>query len=155
MNNMKSAFSMITAIFVIVIMSAIGAMVMSMSSKIVKSTTVQYQHEQAVLYAKSYTEFAVMAISANKRGIECVDKIEGEIGKPAKGNGYKVKVDISYIGISSDIKKCTNKLYTLLPASSKTPLTVVIDTYVKYIDPYTVGVNNLWITVHRRTVQKI
>lgn len=155
MSNMRSAFSMITAIFVIVIMSTIGAMVMSMSSKTVKSTIAQYQHEQAILYAKSYTEFAVMSVSANKRSSRCINKINGRIGTPSSGNGYDISTYISYIGIYTDVKKCYTKLYTGLPVASKTPLTIIIDTYVRYLDPDTIGRNDLWITVHRRTVQKI
>ncbi len=56
---MRKAFSMITAIFVIVIMATIAAFVMNLSGKIVKSTTAQYRDAQASLYAKSYTEFVL------------------------------------------------------------------------------------------------
>ncbi len=149
---------MITAIFVIVIMASIGALVMSVSGKIVKTTTAQYQHEQAVLYAKSYTEFAVMAVTAHDRSADCVETITGNIGTPSNGNGYRIRTHIAYIGPASEIGNCsgTRQLSTAVN-SIATPLTIIIDAYVDYQDPDNTGTgaNAPWLTVHRRTVQKI
>ena len=151
---MRNAFSMITAIFVIVIMATISALVMSISNKGVKATTAQYQREQAMLYAKSYTEYAVMAVMAHARTSDCVQAINGNIGSPANGNGYRVRTYIAYIGPASEIGSCssTRQLSTNVTTTS-TPLTVIIDAYVYYKDPDNAGGN--WFTVHRRTVQKI
>ena len=49
---MRKAFSLITAIFVIVLMATVAAFIMNLSGKMVKGTTVQFQREQAVLLAK-------------------------------------------------------------------------------------------------------
>ena len=57
---MRKAFSMITAIFIIVLMATVGAFILNISAKSVKSTVLQYKREQAILYAKSYTELAIM-----------------------------------------------------------------------------------------------
>ena len=154
--TMRPAFSMITAIFVIVIMATIGAMVVSTSGKIVKTTTAQYQREQAILYAKSYTEFAVMAITANDRSVSCTQTIKGNIGASnITGDGYRVRVHISYIvdGTQVNTSNCYNirKLSTTVQTAS-TPLTVIIDAYVDYKDPDNTA---QWRTIHRRTVQKI
>ena len=153
--TMRPAFSMITAIFVIVIMASIGAMVVTTSGKIVKTTTAQYQREQAILYAKSYTEFAVMAVTANDRSVDCVDNIRGNTA-----DGYSVRVHIAYIVDGNtaspgyvDTTQCssTHVLSTSVQTAA-TPLTVIIDAYVDYPDPDNTAQTY---TVHRRTVQKI
>jgi len=154
--KMREAFSMITAIFVIVIMASVGALVMSTSGKIVKTTTAQYQHEQAILYAKSYTEFAVMAVTANDRNASCTQDITGTIGTPADGNGYRVRTRIAYIvdGTQINTAGCDpiRVLSTGVTAGSGAPLTIIIDAYVDYYDPDNLTQKR---TVHRRTVQKI
>lgn len=151
---MRSAFSMITAIFVIVIMAAIGAFVMSLSSKGVKATTAQYQRAQAMLYAKSYTEFAILAVTAHDRTTNCIQTIIGAIGSPTSGNGYRIRTHIAYIGPVSEIGTCpaTRQLSTNVTTAS-TPLTIIIDAYVDYKDPDNTA--GPWLTVHRRSVQKI
>jgi type II secretory pathway pseudopilin PulG len=65
--KMRRAFSMITAIFVIVLMATVAVLILNLSGKMVKETTAQFQREQAMLLAKSYTEYAVMAVTANDR----------------------------------------------------------------------------------------
>lgn len=157
-DTMRNGFSMITAIFVIVIMATVGAFVMNLSGKIVKTTTAQFQHEQAILYAKSYTEFAVMAVTAHDRSADCVETITGNIGTPSNGNGYSIRTHIAYIGPIAEIEKCGNpsgtgvRQLSTTVTDTATPLTIIIDAYVDYKDPDN---TTLWRTVHRRTVQKI
>ena len=62
---MRKAFSMVTAVFVIVLMATVAAFILNISSQSVKSTVLQYKREQAILYARSYTELAVMGATAN------------------------------------------------------------------------------------------
>ena len=145
---------MITAIFVMVIMATVGALVMSTSGKIVKTTTAQYQHEQAILYAKSYTEYAIMAVTAHNRAVNCIKTINGTIGTPLTGGGYRVRTQIAYIGRSAEIGNCaaTRRLSSAFIFNGNTPLTLIIDAYVDYKDPDNTA---QWRTVHRRTVQKI
>ena len=66
---MRKAFSMITAIFVIVLMATVGAFILNISAKSVKSTVLQFKREQAILYARSYTELAIMAASTGTTSI--------------------------------------------------------------------------------------
>jgi len=151
--NNKKAFSMLTAIVIIVLMSSVAVFVMNISGKIVKSTTAQYQNEQAELYAKSYTEYAILAVTGNDRATKCLSTINGTIGTPSSGNGYVIQTEIAYIGPSSVIGNCagTRKLSTNV-TSVETPLTVVIDVYVKYRDPDNTAQRRI---VHRRSIQKI
>jgi len=149
--SMRKAFSMITAIFVILMMSTVSMLVMSTSGKIVKTTTAQYQHAQASLYAKSYTEYAVMAVTAHDRTPNCLEDITGTIGNPAIGNGYQVNTHIQYIASGVTAGTCP-VLNAAIINTVTTPLTLIIDAYVRYKDPDN---NAQWLSVHRRTVQKI
>ncbi len=154
MTTMRPAFSMITAIFVIVIMASIGALVISISGKIAKTTTAQYQREQALLYAKSYTEYAIMAVTAHDRATtgNCVETIKGNIGNFNNG-GYRIRTHIAYIGLNAEITMCsgTRQLSTNVQ-DAQTPLSIIIDAYVDYRDPD--NASQIY-TVHRRTIQKI
>jgi len=142
----RPAFSILTALIVIVIMATIAMFVMSLSGKIVKSTGDQYQHEQAELYAKSYTEYAVLAITGNNRAANCLNTITGT----ANGH-YNIRVDIAYIGYGIPAG-CANILSNAV-ATPETPLSAMIDVYVTYPDPD--HPDDLNLTVHRRTIQKI
>jgi type II secretory pathway pseudopilin PulG len=164
--NMRNAFSMITAIFVIVIMASIASFVLNLAGKVTKETVTQFQNEQAILYAKSYTEFAVMAATSRN----CIKKIVSFVGttkaKVFEGEGYRITVDIQYVG--SDLNPnfaCKTIGGSISTADSKGG-TVLIDTYVRYRDRDIVGLaidagvaadaNNLpWTTYHRRTLQRL
>ena len=151
----KKAFSMITAIFVIVMMATIASLIQNITGKTIKATTQQYQKEQAVLLARSYTELAILYVTGYDRNSSngCLNRITGAFGDT--NNRYNVEIKIKYIGKDSELTFCD--------ASEKTPLlginsfsntiSLIIDIYVKYKnfdDPS--GKN---ITYHRRTLQKI
>jgi len=158
--HFRKAFSMLTALVIIVLMASVGIFVLNLGGKIVKSTTTQYQHEQAELYAKSYTEYAILAVTGNDRSSNCLTTITGSIqtdtsaGAPtvAEGNGYDINVTISYIGTAAGLGTCP-ALNTATVNTPETPLTIIIDAYVDYKDPD--NTSGPWFTVHRRTVQKI
>ena len=158
MNKNRKAFSMVTAIIVIVLMATVAMLIMNISGKIVKETTTQYRKEQAVLLAKSYTEFAIMAVTANDRGTDCIENINGNnvIADDSSGKGYQVDTRISYIGntATANLSTCANT--RLLSTAVKTPgsdLQVIIDVYVRYKELDNTSAD--WITYHRRTLQKI
>jgi hypothetical protein len=153
---MRKAFSMMTAIVIIVLKSTVAGFVMNLSGKIVKSTTTQYQHEQAELYAKSYTEYAILAVTGNDRSNDCLETISGTIGDPTAGNGYRVRTHIAYIadGTNVDLSNCSStRILSNSVTTTTTPLTIIIDAYVDYKDPDNTSAP--WMTIHRRTVQKI
>ena len=157
----RKAFSMITAIFVIILMASVAGFVMNLSGKMVQESTALYQKEQAVLFAKSYTELAIMAVMSNDRnstGI-CVSDIEAINVIPAGATagsvqGYNVETRIAFIGPSTDIGSCdgTRELGNPVTASSD-ELNIIVDVYVKYKDLDNPSGND--ITYHRRTLQKI
>lgn len=144
---MRNAFSMLTAIFVIVLMATVAAFIMNLSGKMVKGTTVQFQHEQSVLLAKSYTEYAVMAATANEHNnSNCLNSISGTYGT------YNVLVDISYIGNNLD-GSCDRILNANPIITPKSPLNIIVDVFVSY--PDIDNPNDLNMTYHRRSLQKI
>ncbi|WP_309497695.1 type II secretion system protein [Sulfurovum sp.] len=159
--NNRKAFSMLTAIVVIVLMATVAVLVMSLSGKMIKETTSQFQREQAVLLAKSYTEYAIMAVSSNDRNAtgNCLTEIDGNniIRSEAQG-GFQARVRISYIGDAANVGSCgtvgTN-IFSNAVTTVNTPLNIVIDVYVEYqaLDHH--DANPPWITYHKRTLQKI
>jgi hypothetical protein len=155
----KKAFSMITAIIMIVIMATVGILVMNMTGKIIKETTTQYRREQAVLLAKSYTEFAIMAVTADDRDNGCIEDINGSniIADDASGKGYQVDTRIYYIGKDSEahlVGNCSsNSILDSNVTTDGSDLQIIVDVYVKYKELDNIDAD--WITYHRRTLQKI
>jgi len=152
LQNNRKAFSMITAIVVIVLMSSVAILITDISGKMVKETTTQYQKEQAILLAKSYTNYAILAISGNDRKSSCLKTLFGTTSDSI----YSAQIEISYIGENSEVSNCgvRDLGHTNLDNNnSSNPLTAIIDAYIKYDDLD--DPNNRQFTYHRRTVQKI
>jgi len=159
-HTLRPAFSMITAIFMIVLMSTVAVFIMDLSGKMLQATTTQYRKEQAILYAKSYTEFAIMSLTAQN----CIQTISADVDGTAaqviQGQGYRVSVDIQYIGNDNG---CANTLGGAVNTSFSQGNVVLIDTYVHYRNPndddainsIAWSSNNPGITYHRRTLQKL
>ena len=154
----KRAFSMVTAIFVIFIMSSLTALIMNVTGKSVKSTTLQYQKEQAILLARSYTELAMLYVIHHNRvsNNNCLEQINGVFGEP--NNLYNIRVDIKYIGNSQLLPNCSKNITPTWSVTNPTgfdsAISLVIDTYISYkdFDDLTSDRN---ITLYRRTVQKL
>jgi type II secretory pathway pseudopilin PulG len=165
----KKAFSMVTAIFVIVIMAVVSSLIMNMSSKTLKATTVQYQKEQATLLARSYTELAIMYVLHYDRNttVSCLETISDHFG-PASPDGYDIKMNLYYIGNSTLLSGCNNTLEPVTGTNGtwtnnfsqfdKT-ISLVVDTYVSYKDyddpSALASVMDRNITYHRKTLQKL
>ena len=161
MHTQRKAFSMLTAIFVIVLMATVAMLVMNLSGKIVKETTAQYQKEQAALLAKSYTEYAIMSVMSNDRNAtDCIEDIDGRIGDDVNnGVGYLVNTRIAYIA-DSNARVGTCPTTRILDDSgittAESALNIIVDVYVRYRDPDHPNIASApWITYHRRTLQKI
>lgn len=162
----RKAFSMLTAIVTIVIMAAIAAYVTNMAGKTTKLTTDQYRKEQAMFYAKSYTEYAIMAVSARDRAQGCIANINANIplngnrliDNRGRGEGYRVRIRLAYIGDVSINNCAAIRQWSNAVANPNTPLTIVIDAYVDYNDLNDnrddVGEQRHF-TYHRRSIQKI
>jgi hypothetical protein len=153
---------MITAIFVILILATIGAFIMNLSGKIVQETTAQYRKEQAILWAKSYTEFAIMTAASEPCVKKITANVDGTQAEVKAGQGYFVDVRVHYIGQNS---ACINNVEIGLgniQDPSAVDNIILIDTYVRYRDPDSIGARKklAWskdpgITYHRRTLQRL
>ena len=157
---MRLAFSMLTAIVVIVLMSTVAMFVMNISSKLTRETTAQFQREQAMLYAKSYTEYAIMAVTANDRNAttgSCLSNIDGTIGSPKFGTGYKIEVRLAYLGHNSEVSDCAGtRILDDNVTTAESPLNIMVDVYVKYKEPdHPNPTLAPYIIYHKRTLQKI
>ncbi|SFV54833.1 hypothetical protein MNB_SV-9-1 [hydrothermal vent metagenome] len=104
-----------------------------------------------------------MGVTANNATVDnCLEEITGTVGgDPKNGEGYEVKVDISYIGDNTKLK-CTPKhtLSTSQDILRDQQLYIIVDVYVKYIDFDIVSMEKVTedtprITYHRRTIQRI
>lgn len=137
-------------------MATVAMFVLSLSGKIVKSTTAQYQREQAMLLAKSYTEYAIMSVMANDRNGtgNCIYTISGNIGgSPATGYGYRARVHIKYIGNLHEVGNCVGRILSSAVSTEQSPLNIIVDTYIDYKDPENTSAE--WFSYHKRTLQKI
>ena len=177
---MRSAFSMIMAIFVIVIMAGLLALVSTLSGKTVKETTAQYRHEQAALLAKSYTEFAILAIQGHQMsagGNNCLRTVTANNGNPTvvlNGQDYRIDIKIQYIGLRPRGIGCPPTALAVTghrslghqttagAPTTSTDVSVTIDVYVQYHDMDivdalggTAGPDAPWVTFHRRTLQRL
>ena len=162
---------MITAVFVIVIMASMSALIMNISGKTVKATTLQYQKEQAGLLARSYTELAILYVIHYDRTAtpNCLETIIDHFGE-AGDEGYDIRINIKYIGNDNLLDGCDKTVlangtvgtasnvlnsatWTEQTTGFDTTISLVIDTFITYRDfddP-----DNRDITYHRRTLQKI
>lgn len=159
----RSAFSMITAIFVILLLATVAAFILNLSGKIVDETTTQYRKEQAILYAKSYTEFAIMSATAR----DCIKTITANVGGSATqvkaGEGYRVTVTLQYIGNELTGSGTCTTLGSAITNDESRGGAVLIDTYVRYRNPdhpHAIA-GDAWdsthpgISYHRRTIQRL
>ena len=149
--HMRKGFSMLMAVFVIILMASVAMFILNLSGKMVKETTTQYQREQAIILAKSYTEYAVLAVTANEHNTSnCLNTISGNY--KGSENGYMVDVNISYIGNNLDTH-CARKLNSNPITTAKSPLSIIVDVFVSYPDfdhP-----DDLNMTYHSRRLLKI
>jgi len=159
MNPKREAFSMFVAIIVIILMSTVGILVMQMTGKVSKNTLLQYRKEQAILLAKSYTELAVMAVTANDRnnvftaGNDCLENIDATTEAVA-ANGYRVRTRISYIGANIFGTCSPQRVLSNGVVTPKSRINIIVDVYVDYQEIDNAD-SAVWTTYHRRTLQKI
>lgn len=163
---MKPAFSMITAIFVILLLSTVGAYIVNTAGKMVKTTTIQYYKEQSSLLAKSYTELAIMgALSNSVTNTNCLETINGDVGNnPENGEGYRIETRLSYIGDETLACTGTDSIISNEDTTPENQFYVMVDVFVRYRDFDVIGAildgggdldDVPWVTYHRRTLQRL
>jgi hypothetical protein len=129
------------------------SLILNLSTQTMKETMTQYQREQAMLWAKSYIQYAIMASHENNQThtYHCIDTIHGMIGKPEIAKGYKIEVHLSYIGNDKEINLCHQGLHSDIHTNK--PIILIIDVYVRYKE---IEKNYAqWVTYHQRSSKKI
>lgn len=146
----RKGFSLITTVFVILFIGTIGAGILSLSGKMVGETIVQFKKEQSILYAKSYTEMAIMAATANNC-VNTIDAVEGT-GR----NKYTIHIDITYLGNDiNSVSGCggANSIGGSVGYNLSKGNSIIVDSYVTYIDNFSPTNKN--VRYYRRTIQKL
>ncbi len=152
--NKREGFSLITAIFTIVLMATVAMFIINISGKMVKETTTQYQREQSMLLANSYIEYGIMSVMANEHNkTNCLNGITGKYAQ------YDINVTISYIGNDKNLgagstSNCANVLSKTV-VTDRSPLNVILDVFVSYVDDDSTGVTPNKVTYHKRKLVKI
>ena len=139
----RSGIAMIMAIAVIVIISTIMALSISLSTQTTKSTTDIYLYEQAILYAKSAQEFALLNIAKNG----CTNTYNYTFGNAGEIQ-YDANVTMSYI-YSAPVTGCTQYITIKTPEQNGS---VLMDVSVTLHDP---SISSEPIRYFKRTIEKL
>ena len=143
---MRSAFALLSAIFLMLLVGILMALSFSLSSQTIRQTGDLYLQEQAQLLAKNATEFALLAISGHDNSADCIQQIN--LQYPQGSPIYDINMSLYYLG--NGLPCDANHLLDNTIATPESNGTVMIDTVVSYRDTET----NETIRFHRRTIQK-
>ncbi len=165
----RRGFALITAIFLLVIISAMLTTMLSISSTTGQRTVNDYLNEQAVLLAYGATEQAILVISAVDPSVGCITTT-GPDNYPTINPILTVETTIQYIwadgqtapsGVDLNATSCKNYIHDGV-GTANVPVgqlstaesggAVLIDVYVQ--SAATLGLNER-IKYHRRTLQKL
>lgn len=143
---MRRGFTLLSAIFLMVLVATLMMLAYSLSSQTKKQTADIYMQEQAQLLARSATEFALLAISGHDNTADCIEQID--LQYPQGSPVYEINMTLYYIG--NGLPCNTGHILDNAIATAESNGTVLIDTAISYTDPAT----NERVKFHRRTIQK-
>lgn len=144
---MRRGFTLIAAIFFVVIASSICMLALSIATTSVRQNSEIYLREQSELVARAATEYAILAVFSNdfyKAGAICI----GDKNNPIKGEFgelFTFEVFVKYFG---DMGVCSGDAVAVTGLNQGT---VLLDVFVsskpgKATNP---------INFHKRTLQKL
>lgn len=149
---MRRGFTLIAAIFFVVIASSICMLALSIASTSVKQNSEIYLREQSELVARAATEYAMLAIISNDFSTTCLgnqsenasedNPISGEFG-----DLFTFKVYVKYFGDMGDA--CKNKDAVIVKGANQG--TIMLDAFVSSKP----GKASNPINFHKRTLQKL
>ncbi len=143
---MRRGFTLLSAIFLMVLVATLMVLAYSLSSQTKKQTGDIYMQEQAQLLARSATEFALLAISGHDNHADCIEQIN--LQYPQGSPIYDINMTLYYIG--NGLPCDGNHTLANNIATAESNGTVLIDTFISYTDTST----NERVRFHRRTIQK-
>jgi len=145
LKNSRSAIAMLMAIGVIVIIGTIMALSISMTSQTSKRTKDLYIYEQAVLYSKSATEYALLRISRDNNSTNpCTF-----LGTNFMKDYYNINIIARYVYTSIPAGCPANTIVVTTPDQNGS---VILDVAVSVTDT---SITSEPIRYFRRTLQKL
>ena len=147
---MRSGFSLITAIIIMMTVSFLMTMMISLSSTTSKTTVDLYLKEQAYLLARSATEYALLATSGHDNHQSCIEKVN-ILYPGALHPTHEMNVTLMYMG--TGLINC-NKILDNNLSTADSNLTAIVDVVVKVLENSNTGITEP-IRIHRRTIQKL
>ena len=147
---MRRGFTLIAAIFFVVIASSICMLALSIATTSVRQNSEIYLREQSELVARAATEYAMLAIISNDFSTTCLgnqsenasedNPITGEFG-----DLFTFKVYVKYFG---DMGICSGDAVAVTGANQGT---IMLDVFVSSKP----GKSSNPINFHKRTLQKL
>ena len=145
---MKKGFSLIAAIFFIILISTIALTSLSIATMSAREAPNILLNQQAELLARSATEYAIMNIQQNDYNKGCPDSVkEINLNYPSKSPIFNVKVQIYYLNSALPCDKNVISSSTALADNYK--LASIIDVHVASVG----NIGSAPIKFSRRTLQ--
>jgi hypothetical protein len=132
-SKQRRGFAMILAIFIVLLVAAGGALLLSNTTMGAKGVSDAYLHTQAELLAESATEFAVMrAQGFNTTGGHCLENLNITINDASGSAMFDVNVSMSYSSDASLVAKpvSCNNWVVLGPNVPPLPTMILVDVAV-------------------------
>ena len=142
----RRGFGLITAIIIMLTVAVLMSLMIGLSTATTKQTSDIYVKEQARLYLRSATEYALMAISGHNNSVNCIEDITLNFDN---GN-YVANIDLWYMG--KGIPAACHKRLANNVQTDASNYTVVMDVVVT-ANQAALGLSEP-IKIHRRTLQK-
>lgn len=143
---MRRGFAIIIAIIFVVLISSLGALALMLSATASKQSADMYVKDQVEIYAKSFTEYAVLRLLTHDFNTGCLYEINGD-SKTYLATKLKLNAKITYYG---KIGTC-NGIALSGDNANKSSGTVMIDVFVTN----DTNKDMLPIRYHKRTLQKL
>ncbi|MBD3798819.1 type II secretion system protein [Sulfuricurvum sp.] len=149
--NQKRGFAMIMAIFVVVMISMVGTLLLQNASQGVKLSTDNYLRLQAELLAQSASEFALMhAQDTNTSAGNCLNDVNITVNDASGKPVYDINVALSYSYKNNSPTLCVSRT---IADNTGTYSMVLIDTTVTSHKDANISTEP--IRVQKRTWQKL
>lgn len=146
---MKKGFSLIAAIFFIILISTIALTSLSIATMSAREAPNILLNQQAELLARSATEYAIMNIQQNDYNKSCPESVkEIKLNYPSKSPIFNVKVQIYYL--NSALKRfCGDNVISSTALTGDDKFASIIDVRVASVG----NIGSAPIKFSRRTLQ--
>ncbi len=144
---MKKGFSLIAAIFFIILISTIALTSLSIATMSAREAPNILLNQQAELLARSATEYAIMNIQQNDYNKDCPDSVkEINLNYPSKSPIFNVKVQIYYL---NSALPCGKNVISSTALTDNDKFASIIDVHVDSVG----NIGSAPIKFSRRTLQ--